>query len=89
MSRAYFLKSLTFSGYRKFGVQSQTVEVAYPDFKTPGSGLNIIVGGIGSGKSSLLELIWLNAGNGLDDNDKLVINTVPRPVQIKTIRSPV
>jgi len=74
MSRAYFLKSLTFSGYRKFGVQPQTVEVAYPDLRTAGSGLNIIVGGIGSGKSSFLELIWLNAGNGLDDNDKLVIN---------------
>ena len=68
------MKSLTYSGYRKFGAQPQTVEVAYPDLKTPGSGLNIIVGGIGSGKSSLLELIWLNAGNGLDDNDKLVIN---------------
>lgn len=54
MSRSYFLKSLTFSGYRKFGGTAQTVEFASPDLKTPGSGLNVIVGGIGSGKSSLL-----------------------------------
>lgn len=72
--RTYFLKSVTFSGYRKFGTKPQTVEVAYPDLATPGTGLNIIVGGIGSGKSSLLELIWLNVGGGLNDDDKLVIN---------------
>lgn len=72
--RNYYLKNLEFAGYRKYGPAKQTLEAAYPDYVTPGSGLNVIVGSIGSGKTSLLELLGLVNGQGMFDRDRLAIN---------------
>jgi AAA15 family ATPase/GTPase len=72
--RHYSIKQLRFSGYRKFGAKTQAVDFAYPDLVNPGSGLNIIVGTISSGKTSLLEMIGWACGLGLPDLDRMVIN---------------
>ncbi len=72
--RDYYLKTLEFAGYRKYGGIKQTLEATYPDYVTPGSGLNVIVGSIGSGKTSLLELLGLVSGQGMFDRDRLAIN---------------
>lgn len=72
--RPYFIKQIIFSGYKKFGAKQVVFSPSYPDFKTKGSGLNIIVGSIGSGKSTLLEVINAVCGNGFRDNDKMIIN---------------
>lgn len=51
-----FLRSFTISGSRAYGAQQQ-VTFAVPDAEKPGSGLTILVGPNGGGKSTLLEAI--------------------------------
>lgn len=72
--RQYAIEAIHLSGYRKFGKAVQSVKVAYPDLKTPGSGLNIIVGAIGSGKTSFLEMINFASTGGFPDHDQMIIN---------------
>lgn len=72
--RPYFIEQIEISGYRKFGLNPVIFKPSYPDFKTKGSGLNIIVGSIGSGKTSLLEVVNGVCGNGFHDTDKMIRN---------------
>ncbi len=72
--RNFYLKELHFGGYRKFKFEPQIFKPSTPDYITPGSGLNIIVGSIGSGKTSLMEIIGLVHGQGMFDRDRLAIN---------------
>lgn len=89
--RNYYLGQLEFAGYRKFSGESQILDAAVPDYETPGSGLNLIVGSIGSGKTSLLELIGLVNSQGMFDRDKLAVNDAMDgllPTVSATFRSP-
>lgn len=66
-----YLKKICIENFRCFDYQE--VELASPDHTTPGSGLNVLIGENGNGKTSILEAINLVSQSSYAIENKLTI----------------
>jgi len=73
MEHSRWLKKVKVRGFRGI-VSYQELKLAIPDNKNPGSGLTILVGPNGGGKSTFLEIISLIGNN----SDEIMIQEIAR-----------
>ncbi|MCI5072838.1 ATP-binding protein [bacterium] len=67
-----FFKKIVLENYKCF--QSQSIELNCPDGNTLGSGLNILIGENGTGKTSILEAVNFLTQSRYSSENKLTIN---------------
>jgi len=69
-----FIKSVQVENFKCFSDVSDPIELKLPDGKTPGSGLNILVGENGTGKTTFLEAINFLTESKYSIQNRLSIN---------------